>query len=259
VFGPLRGMTRRFDTQRANTDANPCQNGEVTNAASPRINLLVVEDEEAIMEPLAEGLEREGFAVTVASTGEAALSATGDIDLVLLDLHMPGRTGLDLLGEIKTELPSVPVVVLSSDETRNSVINAIDKGAVGYIPKSSTTSVMTQALRLVLAGGIYLPAVVLENEIDELPESPESRLASETDTFPDLGLTPRQLDIMRCLFRGMSTKLICRELKLQESTVKTHMREIFETLNVHTRTQAILVASQRGVQLGKLSAPGRCC
>jgi len=93
-------------------------------------------------------------------------------------------------------------------------------------------------------------------ELDGLPlehVDPGGVIAAsiEPEQFPDLGLTPRQLDVMRCLLRGMSTKLICRELKLQESTVKTHMRTIFETLNVHTRTQAILVASQRGVQISK--------
>jgi DNA-binding NarL/FixJ family response regulator len=223
------------------------------------MKILLVDDHPLFREGLAELLKGLDPEVQPLQAGDAnaamrQIKLHSDIDLVLLDLHMPGRTGLDLLGELKKEVPSVPVVVLSSDEMRQSVLNALDKGAVGYIPKSSSTSVMTQALRLVLVGGIYLPPAVLENEVDEPAENPESATASGTEEFPDLGLTPRQLDVMRCLFRGMSTKLICRELKLQETTVKTHMRTIFDTLNVHTRTQAILVASQMGVQLGKPNA-----
>ena len=220
------------------------------------MKILLVDDHPLFREGLAELLKALDAEVQPLQAGDAnaamrQIKLHSDIDLVLLDLHMPGRTGLDLLGELKTELPSVPVVVLSSDETRHSVLDALDKGAVGYIPKSSSTSVMTHALRLVLAGGIYLPPAVLEDEVDEPAESAEAPASIEPEQFPDLGLTPRQLDVMRCLLRGMSTKLICRELKLQESTVKTHMRTIFETLNVHTRTQAILVASQRGVQISK--------
>jgi DNA-binding NarL/FixJ family response regulator len=220
------------------------------------VKILLVDDHPLFREGLAELLKALDAEVQPIQAGDAnaamrQIKSHSDIDLVLLDLHMPGGTGLDLLGELKTELPSVPVVVLSSDETRDSVISALDKGAVGYIPKSSSTSVMTNALRLVLGGGIYLPPVVLENEVDAPAESAEAPVSSEGEQLPDLGLTPRQLDVMRCLLRGMSTKLICRELKLQETTVKTHIRTIFDTLNVHTRTQAILVASQRGVQLGK--------
>jgi DNA-binding NarL/FixJ family response regulator len=175
-----------------------------------------------------------------------------DIDLVLLDLHMPGPSGLDLLCALKEDLPSVPVVVLSSDETRGSVLRALDKGAVGYIPKSSNSKVMTQALRLVLVGGIYLPAVVVQRDAERPAANPQ---VSAAPGLPDLGLTPRQMDVLRCLLRGMSTKLMCRELKLQEGTVKSHVQAVFNALNVRTRTQAVLVASQRGVQLGDRHPP----
>jgi DNA-binding NarL/FixJ family response regulator len=106
---------------------------------------------------------------------------------------------------------------------------------------------MTQALRLVLVGGIYLPTVVLQGSADAGAKHPE------VSKSPDLGLTPRQMDVLRCVLCGMSTKLICRELGLQESTVKSHIHAVFNALQVRTRTQAIIVASQRGVQLGAAS------
>jgi len=215
------------------------------------MKILLVDDHALFREGLAELLKALDPEVQTlqAADANAAMEQTKlnvDIDLVLLDLHMQGPSGLDLLRALKEDLPSVPVVVLSSDETRGSILRALDKGAVGYIPKSSSSKVMTQALRLVLVGGIYLPAVVLQGEAERLAKAPQAR-ASEV---PDLGLTPRQMDVLRCLLRGMSTKLMCRELKLQEGTVKSHVQAVFNALNVRTRTQAVLVASQRGVQLG---------
>ena len=220
------------------------------------MKILLVDDHALFREGLAELLKVLDPEVQPihAADANAAMQQTmlhGDLDLVLLDLHMPGPSGLELLCALKEALPSVPVVVLSSDEARGSVLSALDQGAMGYIPKSSSARVMTQALRLVLVGGIYLPAVVLQGSGDQRAKRSETGLASAAS--PDLGLTPRQMDVLRCLLRGMSTKLICRELKLQETTVKTHMRTIFDTLNVHTRTQAIVAASQRGVQLGAIS------
>ena len=216
------------------------------------MKILLVDDHALFREGLAELLKALDPEVQTlqAADANAAMEQTKlnvDIDLVLLDLHMPGPSGLDLLCALKEDLPSVPVVVLSSDETRGSVLRALDKGAVGYIPKSSNSKVMTQALRLVLVGGIYLPAVVVQGEAERHASKPQ---VSEAPGLPDLGLTPRQMDVLRCLLRGMSTKLMCRELKLQEGTVKSHVQAVFNALNVRTRTQAVLVASQRGVQLG---------
>jgi len=216
------------------------------------MKILLVDDHALFREGLVELLKGlDPTAVTLqAGDAQAAIQhakAHADIDIVLLDLYMPGLSGFDLLTMLKEAMPTVPVVVLSSDETRRAVLTALDKGAVGYIPKSSTSKIMTQALRLVLAGGIYLPALVLHSG-PERPEKNAQRPVSHGGD--DFGLTPRQMDVLRCLLRGMSTKLICRELNLQESTVKSHLQAVFNGLNVRTRTQAIVVASQRGVQLG---------
>ena len=220
------------------------------------MKILLVDDHALFREGLAELLKDLDPKVQALQAGDTnaamqQIRAHGDPDLILLDLQMPGQSGLDLLSSLKEELPSVPVVVLSSDETRASVLSALDKGAVGYIPKSSTSKVMTQALRLVLVGGIYLPAVVLQSGV----EAPATTPAPSTPQTHDLGLTPRQMDVLRCMLRGMSTKLMCRELKLQEGTVKSHVQAVFHALSVRTRTQAIIVASQRGVQLREWHPP----
>ena len=142
------------------------------------MKILLVDDHALFREGLAELLKALDPEVQTlqAADANAAMEQTKlnvDIDLVLLDLHMPGPSGLDLLCALKEDLPSVPVVVLSSDETRGSVLRALDKGAVGYIPKSSNSKVMTQALRLVLVGGIYLPAVVVQGDAERHAANPQ--------------------------------------------------------------------------------------
>lgn len=217
------------------------------------MKILLVDDHALFREGLAEllkGLDAHLQTIEAANAKATIqqIEAHDDLDLVLLDLHMPGPSGMDLLPWLKEKLPSVPVVVLSSDETRSAVLNALDKGAAGYIPKSSSSHLMRQALRLVLVGGIYLPTAVLE---DDIAPPAQSSLQPRVAEYPDLGLTPRQMAVLRCLLRGMSTKLMCRELKLQEGTIKSHMKAVFNALNVHTRTEAIVAASLRGVQLGE--------
>jgi DNA-binding NarL/FixJ family response regulator len=216
------------------------------------MKILLVDDHALFREGLIELLKSlDPTAVTLqAGNARAAIQHAkthGDIDLVLLDLHMPGLSGFELLTTLKDAMATVPIVVLSSNETRHAVLAALDKGAVGYIPKSSTSKIMTPALRLVLAGGIYLPAQVLQSGHERSKQNAQPPASRGGE---DLGLTPRQMDVLRCLLKGMSTKLICRELNLQESTVKNHMQAVFAALHVRTRTQAVVVASQHGVQLG---------
>lgn len=206
------------------------------------MKILFVDDHALFREGLAELLKGLAPEVAIIQTGNAATAlaaaaTASDIDLVLLDLMMPGINGLDLLETLKGELPSARIIVLSADETHRSIMQAIDKGAMGYIPKTSTWAIMQQALRLVLAGGIYLPAALLASQ--QVPGDPG----------PDLNLTPRQMDVLRCLLRGMPNKIICRELGIAEGTIKTHIAAVFSALHVHNRTEAVVEAGRRRLQL----------
>jgi len=176
-----------------------------------------------------------------------------DIDLVLLDLHMPGMSGFDLLSELKVKFPSLPVVVLSSDETRATVIDALERGATGYICKSSPTDLLGKFLEHALKGNIALPTAIaggaksgLETHAGPAPAAP-LRVA-------DLGLSPRQTAVLTCLLRGMSNKQICRELGLAEGTVKNHAIAVFRALNVTSRAQAVIEAGRRGLPVGNYFA-----
>lgn len=155
-----------------------------------------------------------------------------DADLLLLDLHMPGMQGATSIRQVAQTHPQLPVVVLSADENKDMVKQVIAAGALGFIPKFATAAVMQSAIRLVLSGGIYLPAqLIMATNGENRPHGPSK-------------LTERQLDVLRLLADGMANKDICRRLDLSEGTIKVHIAAIFRSLNVSNRTEAARVAHQ---------------
>jgi DNA-binding NarL/FixJ family response regulator len=226
------------------------------------VKILIVDDHPLIREGLANvlGELESGAAIAQAEDADAALAAVRSdqaITLVLLDLFVPGAEGLSLLDEIRAARPELPVVVLSAHDERDQVLAAIDAGAMGFISKRSHTQVLVNALRLVLAGGVYLPPQVLTAMADAPVRTvapPANGAASgsgapRTVSPADLGLTERQADVLALLVQGKPNKLICRELDLAEGTVKTHITAILRALNVSNRTQALFALSRLGVQL----------
>jgi DNA-binding NarL/FixJ family response regulator len=168
---------------------------------------------------------------------------------VMLDLHMPDMNGLDLLSAIKAQAPSLPVVVLSSDEMRATVIDALERGATGYICKSSPTDLLAKFLEHALMGQIALPVAIF-SESAAAPPDPDGQFPIAEAGAENLGLSARQADVLACLLRGMSNKQICRELDISESTVKSHLLVVFRALKVKSRSQAVIEASRRGFSVG---------
>ena len=190
------------------------------------------------------------------------IEAQPDLDLVLLDLSLPGIHGLAALEELRTRHPALPVVVLSSANDRASVAQALDQGAMGYIPKLSSNEVLISALRLVLSGGIYIPPEILARLESPPAADRQSAAASERSGPPrrtpaDLGLSGRQAQVLRLLLEGKSNKLICRELDLAESTVKNHVTLILKALNVTSRTQAVIAAARTGLVFERAALPDK--
>ena len=170
---------------------------------------------------------------------ERCLDRHPDLRLVLLDLSLPDSEGLDGLQRLRARAEHVIYVVLSADQSTPTILAAIDAGAAGFIPKTTQSGVMLAALRTILAGGVYLPDGVA------------ARRAAPPDGGTGLGLSPRQADVLRLLIEGKTNKLICRDLGLSESTVKTHLEAIFRRLEVSTRTQAVVAAARLGLRLGE--------
>jgi len=166
---------------------------------------------------------------------------------------MHGMTALQALRE---RHPSISVVVVSATADRDSVQRALDHGALGFIPKSSSNEVLKNALRLVLAGSIYIPPEMLGRGPAALPmeQAPE---AGRNTTPADIGLTERQAQILALMMRGEPNKLICRELNLAESTVKNQVTAILRALNVTSRTQAVLAVAKLGLVLPRTGADDR--
>lgn len=151
-------------------------------------------------------------------------------DLLLLDLGMPGLGGLGVLAALRRQSPETPVVILSASEDPADVRAAMAGGASGFIPKSAHSEVMLDALRLVLAGGVYQP--------------PATLLANAPAATKDEALTPRQREVLALIKRGKSNKEIGRALDLTEGTVKQHVSAILKTLNAPNRMRAVLAGKE---------------
>lgn len=176
----------------------------------------------------------------------AAVAALPDRDLILLDLFLPGAEGLDGLTALRAAAPAVPIVVVSAWSERGPVLQAIERGAIGYIPKTSPRPVFVQALRQVLGGAIYVPAEVMRDTgAARLPPS----CGVSADNFA--GLTRMQLTVLRHLAHGDSNKKIARALGLAEPTVKGHVSALLRKLNLHSRAQVIAVAGPAINRLGE--------
>jgi len=191
--------------------------------------LLVLEDLD---------IQIETFEAGSYESAKTIMNAQSNLDLILLDLGLPGIGGLEALSAIRQQLPNTPVVVLSGNDDHQIVEQALNNGARGYIPKSSPAKIMLKALQLIIAGGIYVPPEILQKQGTKLP-------CSETTNDINQLLTPRQCDVLHMLVKGESNKRIGTALTLTESTVRAHVAAILKAFNVSNRTQAAEYARQK--------------
>ena len=216
------------------------------------MRILVVDDHALIRDALRGVLSelRPDATVVDAPSGDLAktlISSATDVGLVLLDLGLPDVDGFALLSELRRSHPGIAVVVLSARQDRESMMRALDLGAVGFIPKSASRPVMLAALQLVFSGGIYVPPEILGHE-GSMHERPPTRDNRPPSTH-ELGLTERQLEVLALMVLGKSNKAICRALNLAEPTVKNHVTAILRALHVSSRAEAIAAINQMGLTL----------
>jgi DNA-binding NarL/FixJ family response regulator len=162
-------------------------------------------------------------------------------DLLILDLNMPGVAGVESLGALRDAFPSAKVVVMSASEDRQNIVNALASGVSGYIPKSLSATQIEAALRDVLSGRIYTPAIVGRRENGNSGPEPDRRPPPTSVE----GLTVRQKDVLGQLLKGQSSKEIARALGIAEGTVKIHLAAIYRAAGVRTRAEAIAKLNAR--------------
>ncbi len=212
------------------------------------MHILLVDDHKLFREGMRYVLE-DGMTLDVSSSdtlvlyeaheSDAAIECIKNnpqIDLVLLDLKIPGNEGMSTLKNIVANFPLVPVVILSASQSRSDIKASLDNGAMGFIHKDSSSSAVINAIRLVLSGNIYLPPVFMQ----------ESGIGGAANG-KGVALTDRQIDVISLMAKGMSNKEIASDLELAEATVKMHITNIMRTLEVSNRTQAVLKAERMGL------------
>lgn len=209
---------------------------------------LIVDDHPIIVDALGaallslhvfEGVDKES---SIAAASERLLHAD-NYDLVLLDLHLTDSTGLEAMLVLRERFPEVPVIIFSGDDSSATVASAFEHGVQGYIPKNSQMTVVINAIRVVLAGGNYIP-----------PQAArllgfEARSAAPLDTQLTIsqGLSPRQRQVLHYLLQGLPNKVIGSRLEMADGTVKSHLNSVYRAFRVNSRAQLILRARELGL------------
>lgn len=187
----------------------------------------------------AELLEAESFEVAL-----EVVRKNGGVDLVLLDLMMPGMDAFDGLVAMRNAAPDTPIVIVSMIESRKDVLRVIELGAHGFIPKAAAPEEMVEALRAVMTGQVYLPPALLLKSDDGRgvkPTAQASRVSAEKRLSV---LTGRQREVAELLGQGLTNAQIAEHLGLSESTVRLHVSTILDKLDLSNRTQVALLAAQ---------------
>ena len=203
--------------------------------------ILIADDHPLVRGALREAVAGAAPGARIGEAGDlqaltAELDADIDVDLILLDLTMPGVRGYSGLMYLRAQHPGVPVVVVSGNEDREVIRRCIDFGASGFIPKTVNAETMRTAIRAVLDGGAWTPPDVdLTRPADKDTADIVRRLAA---------LTPQQVRVLMMLSEGLLNKQIAYELSVSEATVKAHVSAILQKLGVESRTQAVIAAGK---------------
>ena len=214
------------------------------------MKILVCDDHAVFRDGLRLVLEElgDGVELVEASDGAQALEvadAHPDLELVLMDLQMPGVGGVEGLRRVRREHPALPVVIVSASDAPSEMRQVLDEGAAGFVPKSFGRKELLAALQLVLSGGVFVPQAALAPATDGADAAAARRKQRAAR------LTERQLEVLSLMARGLTNREICGVLAIAENTVKTHVKAILEALEATNRTEAAVLARELD-----LKAPG---
>lgn len=206
------------------------------------MKILIVEDHSLYRDGIRQLFQQMGeeeVELLEAATCHEALSVVArhpDLDLVLCDIKLPDADGLEAMQRFLDTQPTLPMIILSASEDLAVMTTALERGAMGYIPKSTSAAVVLSVIKLVLSGGVYVPPEMLQKHALQ---------GRDGDVAPVL--TDRQREVLDLLIQGQSNKEIGNTLGLSLPTVKAHVSAIFKALNVKNRTQAVVTAKRANV------------
>ena len=174
-----------------------------------------------------------------------------ELDLAVLDLHMPGSAGANSIRFFHQRFPYIPVMVISAEDDRSVMERILNAGAMGYLCKTASVPVLLNAVKMVLAGEIYVPSQMMSVLPTGISSDGEESLQAARDLrrryTNEYGLTARQMEVLKHLARGLSNREISEVMGLAEGTVKIHLSGLFHTLRVKSRLEAIRIAQQIGL------------
>jgi DNA-binding NarL/FixJ family response regulator len=214
------------------------------SSSSPTVRVLIADDQTLFRVGLARLLEEDPRVEIVGQAGDGAeaVKLAGSLrpDVVLMDLKMPNLDGIEATRQIATNHPGVKVLLLTTFEADNHVIHALKAGASGYILKDSKPDSIVSSLLAVMAGERVMASAVANRVLEMLTGTTTPK------EFYD-GLTGREIEILKLLAGGMANKQIAYKLKISEKTVRNHVSNMYEKLNIYDRSQAVLYAVRKGL------------
>ncbi|HAI29358.1 MAG TPA: DNA-binding response regulator [Thalassospira sp.] len=216
---------------------------------SETFQILIADDHPLVRGALKQALSSELENVSVLEAGslyeaiDQIEAHKGDIDLVLLDLHMPGMNGFTGLFTLRASYPDIPVSIVSASQELPVVRRSIEYGASAFVPKSAPVDQIGLAVKTVLDGGMWMPDWAREAMENGPADDEATGLAEKIGQ-----LTPQQLRVLNMLTEGKLNKQIAYELDVTEATVKAHVSAILRKLSVHSRTQAVIIARELQLQ-----------
>jgi len=220
------------------------------------LNILVIDDHHLFSEGIKlvlSQLDTEVYVTTCNTCSDALklIDHNSNFDIIILDLFMPDMNGFTALKILINKIPRCPIVVVSSSNNITDIRRAINLGAKGYVPKTSSPTVMKNALKLVYSGSVYIPpeSLFCESELDG-NQKYSSIICSDAikDSYDRLGLTMRQTEVLKLLAEGKANKSIADILHCSVATVKAHVTIIFRALGVKNRTQALNMVNQMNIR-----------
>lgn len=185
--------------------------------------------------------------VAEVGTGDAAVKEALTLrpDLVVMDIRMPGKDGIQATREIRAQLPSTEVLVLSALDTEEQIVDALEAGARGYLLKDDDPETMANAIRTASAGRLYLGPTLAKRVLQRLAREPAVLATGKSARCTEL--TPEEVSVLRFLTEGKKVREIARMLDVSERTMRNHLRAIFLKLGVRDRTQAVIHAIRTGI------------